>query len=155
MTMRIVPARTAQASRAIAMRCVPALAIALLLGACSGGLFNRGAPDEFAVSRQAPLIVPPDFNLVPPAPGTPRPIGPDVRTEALQTLFPGQTIPPRSVTEEEILRQSGASRADPGARSNVADPDTVVVNKGGLTRRIVEAPAGGDPAIARVEPGAR
>jgi hypothetical protein len=136
------------------LRFVPAIAAARALGACNGGLFNRGAPDEFAVSRQAPLVIPPDFNLAPPAPGTPRPIGPDTRAEALQTLFPGQTIPPRSVTEEEILRQSGASRADPGARSNVADPDTAVVNKGGLTRRIVEAPEGGDTTVARVEPGA-
>ena len=31
-----------------------------LLGACSqgGSLFNRIRPDEFAVSRQAPLVVP-------------------------------------------------------------------------------------------------
>lgn len=130
------------------------LVAGLAASACSGGLFDRGAPDEFAVSRQAPLVIPPDFNLAPPAPGTPRPMGPDTRAEALQTLFPGQTIPPRSVTEEEILRQSGANRADPGARSNVADPDTVVVNKGGLTRRIVEAPEGGDATVARVEPGA-
>lgn len=133
---------------------VAALAAGLAVSACGGGLFNRGAPDEFAVSRQAPLVIPPDFNLVPPAPGTPRPIGPDSRTEALQTLFPGATLPPRSVTEEEILRQSGANRADPGARSTVADPDTMVVNKGALTRRIVEAPAGADERVARIDPGA-
>ena len=54
--------------------------IALIAGlgamtaACgSGGLLNRDRPDEFAVQRQAPLVVPPDFNLEPPAPGAPRP----------------------------------------------------------------------------------
>ena len=54
--------------------------IALIAGlgamtaACGGGgLLNRDRPDEFAVQRQAPLVVPPEFNLVPPQPGAPRP----------------------------------------------------------------------------------
>ena len=35
-----------------------------MTAACgSGGLLNRDRPDEFAVQRQAPLVVPPDFNL--------------------------------------------------------------------------------------------
>ena len=45
-----------------------------MTAACgSSGLLNRDRPDEFAVQRQAPLVVPPDFNLVPPKPGAPRP----------------------------------------------------------------------------------
>ena len=45
-----------------------------MTAACgSNGLLNRDRPDEFAVQRQAPLVVPPDFNLVPPKPGAPRP----------------------------------------------------------------------------------
>ena len=44
-----------------------------LLASCGGsGIFNRDRPDEFAVQRQAPLVVPPDFNLQPPAPGAGR-----------------------------------------------------------------------------------
>ena len=37
------------------------------LSACGGGrgLAGRDRPDEFAVSRQAPLVVPPDFALEP------------------------------------------------------------------------------------------
>ena len=35
------------------------------LSACgSRGIFNRDRPDEMAVSRQAPLVIPPDFALV-------------------------------------------------------------------------------------------
>ncbi|MEY4160521.1 MAG: hypothetical protein RLZZ136_1142, partial [Pseudomonadota bacterium] len=45
----------------------------LLAGCGSSGLFNRDRPDEFAVQRQAPLVVPPDFSLTPPQPGAPRP----------------------------------------------------------------------------------
>ena len=49
---------------------------ATTLSACgSNSLFSRDRPDEFAVSRQAPLVVPPDFSLTPPAPGTARPGG--------------------------------------------------------------------------------
>ena len=49
------------------------VAAALVLGACGGGggVFNRNAPDEFAISRAAPLVVPPDYNLTPPKPGSP------------------------------------------------------------------------------------
>src|SRR3546814_20456063 len=44
--------------------------LATTLSACgSNSLFNRDRPDEMAVSRQAPLVVPPDFSLTPPAPG--------------------------------------------------------------------------------------
>ena len=45
---------------------------ALLAGCGSTGFLNRARPDEFAVSRQAPLVVPPDFSLTPPNPGAPR-----------------------------------------------------------------------------------
>ena len=37
--------------------------LATTLSACgSNNLFSRDRPDEFAVSRQAPLVVPPDFS---------------------------------------------------------------------------------------------
>ena len=49
-----------------------AIAAASLLSACGGGgLFNRERPDEFAVQRQTPLVVPPDFALTPPKQGEP------------------------------------------------------------------------------------
>jgi hypothetical protein len=51
----------------------------LHLGGCSKGTvqdalgMSKRAPDEFAVVRRAPLIVPPDYDLRPPDPGAPRP----------------------------------------------------------------------------------
>ncbi|HJQ16432.1 MAG TPA: DUF3035 domain-containing protein [Allosphingosinicella sp.] len=127
------------------MRIVPiALAVgaasALLAGCGSGGLANRSRPDEFAVARQAPLIVPPDFALVPPRPGEPSPATADGRTQALQALFGGPA--PRSAVENQMLRESGSDRADPGARSVAGDPKTNVVDKGSTTQVIVAAPAG-------------
>jgi hypothetical protein len=51
----------------------------LQLGGCARGTvqdalgMSKRAPDEFAVVRRAPLIVPPDYDLRPPDPGAPRP----------------------------------------------------------------------------------
>lgn len=51
----------------------------LQLGGCSRGTvqdalgMGKRAPDEFAVVRRAPLILPPDYDLRPPDPGAPRP----------------------------------------------------------------------------------
>lgn len=56
---------------------------ALLTGCASGGLRNRNAPDEFKVTRMAPLVVPPDFALVPPAAGSPQAQAADSSTQAL------------------------------------------------------------------------
>ncbi len=37
---------------------------------CAALKSHSRSPDEFAVARSAPLIVPPDFNLAPPVAGT-------------------------------------------------------------------------------------
>lgn len=118
-----------------------ASAATLLLAGCgSGGLANRDRPDEFAVARSAPLIVPPDFALVPPRPGEPNPIGADSRSQALQALFGGPAA--RSTAESQMLREAGASNVDAGARSVVGDPGTTVVDKGATTQTIIAAPEG-------------
>jgi len=134
----------------------PLLALAVL-GACGhhrhvGSFGGRGAPDELAIGRQAPLVIPPDFNITPPKPGAPRPVAPDARQDALQALFPDGNAP-KSNAETALLEQSGANRADPTARSTAGDPGTTVANKGAFVRKLVEAPVGGDTALARVTPG--
>ena len=85
-----------------------------MLAACgsSGGILGRDRPDEFAVQRQAPLVVPPDFNLTPPAPGTPRPAEGTASEQALEALFGGPA--PRSAVETSALDRAGA--AEPGIR---------------------------------------
>ena len=113
---------------------------AMLLGACSqgGSLFNRIRPDEFAVSRQAPLGVPPDFSLMPPNPGAPRPQDLDSSKQALDALFGGPA--PRSAVETDALGKAGASAV--GIRSVVGDPKTKTVAKGATLRDILAAPEG-------------
>ena len=124
---------------------VPVLIIAatlpLFLGACgsSGGVFSRARPDELAVARAAPLVVPPDFALRPVTPGAPRPQEADSSTLALQAMFGGPVQ--RSPAEKATLGAAGADRADPGIRSTAGSQGTTVVDKGAATRDIVSAPA--------------
>ena len=110
-----------------------------MLAACGGGgLFNRDRPDEFAVQRQASLVVPPDFSLTPPAPGAPRPAEGTAAEQALDALFGGPA--PRSEIETSALDRAGA--AAPSIRSQIGDPGTNTVAKGRVTRDIIAAPEG-------------
>lgn len=116
-------------------------AAAMLLAGCtSNGLAHRDRPDEFAVARTAPLVIPPDFALVPPRPGEPMPISADARTQALDALFGGPA--PRSTAENQVLGAAGSDDADAAARSVAGDPGTKTVDKGATTQTIIAAPAG-------------
>jgi hypothetical protein len=124
--------------------------LAAMTAACGGGgIFNRDRPDEMAVQRQAPLVVPPDFNLTPPAPGAPRPGEGTASEQALDALFGGPA--PRSRVEASVIDRAGA--AAPGIRSNVGDPATATVAKGSVTRDIVAAPEGDGASAQAVIPG--
>lgn len=111
-----------------------------LAGCGSTGLFNRNRPDEFAVSRAAPLVVPPDYALTPPQPGTPQPSAEGTSQQTLEALFGGPA--PRSQSEISMLNRAGAARSEAGIRSNAGDPNTFVVNKGTATQDILRAPSG-------------
>ena len=100
-------------------------ALALLAG-CGKRGYDRARPDEFAVARQPSLMIPPDFALVPPAPGA-------ARVQANSTA-------PRAAAEAAVVNKAGD--AAPGIRSAVGDPKTNVVDKGQTTRDIVAAPEG-------------
>jgi hypothetical protein len=132
----------------IPFRSTVAIAGASLLAACSsGGLAGRDRPDEFAVQRQAPLVVPPDFALVPPQPGAPRPAEGTAAQQALDVLFGGPA--PRSATETSLLQRAGP--AAEGIRSSVGDPQTFTVDKGTTTQAILKAPEGdGQAASANI-----
>lgn len=123
------------------------LAMLVLAGCHSGpkgGVFasRKGVPDEFAVGRAAPLTVPPDFALVPPKPGQPRPQDADSSTQALNALFGGPH--PVSQGEAALLAAAGPP-PQPGIRSEAGDPNTQVVNKGQGTQAILKAPPSDNP----------
>ncbi|HEX8301862.1 DUF3035 domain-containing protein [Sphingomonas sp.] len=116
------------------------VALAVSLSACTKSGYDRARPDEFAVARQAPLVIPPDFALVPPAPGAPRPQDTSPSSQAVDAMFGGSA--PRSAGEQATLDAAGRTSADAGARTTVGSPGTNVVDKGATTRDIVAAPEG-------------
>lgn len=127
------------------------LALLITLSACgSSGLFNRSRPDEFAVSRQAPLVIPPDFALVPPVPGAAPTATPESSRQAMEAMFGGPAQ--RSASESAALSAAGRDGAAPGIRTSVGDPNTNVVEKGATTRDIIAAPEG-DGQFARAATG--
>ena len=134
----------------ISIRSSLAIGAAALLASCaSHGLGGRDRPDEFAVQRQAPLVVPPDFALTPPQPGAPRPAEGTAAQQALQALFGGPA--PRSAVETSALDRAG--HADQGIRSGVGDPATHTVDKGTTTQAILAAPEGDGQVASAAIPG--
>ncbi|MDR6788443.1 hypothetical protein J2Y58_001801 [Sphingomonas sp. BE138] len=122
-----------------------------LLGGCGKRGYDRARPDEFAVARQAPLIIPPDFALVPPQPGAARTQGNNPQAQAIEALFGGPAA--RSAGETGVIDQAGGTgAATPGIRSGVGDPATNVIDKGQTTNDIVAAPQG-DGQDARAAAG--
>ena len=113
----------------------------LALSACGtiGGR-RSGAPDEFAVARNAPLVIPPDYSLTPPVAGTVTSTPADAQSQAVEALFGGPA--PRPQSEMQLLDEAGRDRAAIGARSIAGDPNTNVVDKGIVTQTIIEAPSG-------------
>ena len=119
---------------------IPALLIqpAIALGGCSLFAPKTKALDEFAVARNAPLVIPPDYTLTPPVAGTVSTPAEGAQAQAIEALFGGPA--PRSQTESKMLENAGRDRAVVGARSVAGDPETRVVDKGADTQAIIAAP---------------
>ena len=113
---------------------------AVLLGGCGVFTGKRAQLDEFAVARNAPLVIPPDYSLTPPVAGTVSLSPQEAQSQAIEALFGGPA--PRSSTESSMLDRAGRDRAAIGIRSTAGAPDTRVVDKGQATQTIIAAPEG-------------
>ena len=111
---------------------------AIALGGCALFQPKTKPLDEFAVARNAPLVIPPDYSLTPPVAGTVSSTAEGAQAQAVEALFGGPS--PRSQTESNMLDNAGRDRAVIGARSVAGDPDTRVVDKGAQTQAIIAAP---------------
>ena len=123
---------------------------AILLGGCSMFGPKQKSLDEFAVARNAPLVIPPDYSLTPPVAGTVSMTAQDAQTQAIEALFGGPA--PRSSTEMSVLERAGRDRASIGVRSTAGDPDTRVVDKGQATQAILAAPPADSPEASAQTP---
>ena len=114
------------------------LVAAISTSGCAMFRSRNTAPDEFAVARAAPLVIPPEYSLAPPIAGTATTPG-EVQQQAIDALFGGPA--PRSNAETSLLDQAGRDQVQIGIRSTAWDPDTRVVDKGATTLQILAAPA--------------
>jgi len=143
------------------------LAAAASLGGCQSVREQLGMgkkpPDEFAVTTKAPLVIPPGFNLRPPAPGAAptNSLSTDVQaqaamfsagdTSAVAANIQGNYSP----AERMLLATAGANRADPGIRQMLqSDQDKMQGADPSFTARLLGAapqPNNGQPIDANTE----
>lgn len=111
----------------VALRFGLVAALGVSLSACQSmsralGL-EKVSPDEFAIMTRAPLILPPDFNLLPPKPGQRRPQdlpSSQVAAAALYDSYDRKITKPLTQGENALLARVGASQASPAIRAVLA-----------------------------------
>lgn len=113
------------------------LAVGLVAGCDSSremlGL-DKSAPDEFAVYSRAPLSLPPDYALKPPAPGQTRPQASEPARDARRALL-GDRAQPVSVPKggslglQALYKATGADRADPSIRETVNQETSILAEE--------------------------
>jgi Protein of unknown function (DUF3035) len=131
------------------------LACCIALAGC-GGIGRalgvaKSSPDEFSVVTKAPLVIPPDYTLKPPAPGVQSPQT-DTTAEAQAALLGGTTsdstsdaasnAPPLPSTmsdgERALVIAAGAEYADPLIRQVVDQEYAGLTDKGpSLSDRLI------------------
>ena len=115
---------------------------------------TRQAPDEFAVTTKAPLIIPPDFNLRPPAPGAAPLNQTDPTASAAVAMF--NTEDPAIAAaqmqgnytpgEKMLLAHAGVQNADPTIRAQLqSDERNMQGADASFTDRILGSPAKAPP----------
>jgi hypothetical protein len=82
---------------------------------------TKVTPDEFRVVTKAPLTLPPDYSLRPPAPGEPRPQELQPESAARNALFGARAAESRSDGEKLLAAKAGGDKADPLVRYVVDD----------------------------------
>jgi hypothetical protein len=110
--------------------------LAALGGALSGCTNTAAAlgmtkvvPDEFRVVTKAPLTVPPDYSLRPPAPGEPRPQELQPESAARTALLGQRAAQDRSQGEKLLAAKAGGDKADPLVRYVVDDEFGEIAHK--------------------------
>jgi hypothetical protein len=110
-----------------------ALVAAVGLSGCQSAKKALGVakvtPDEFRVVTKAPLVVPPDYALRPPAPGEPRPQELQPESAARNALLGAREAEGRTDGEKLLVARAGADKADPLIRYVVDDEFGDVAHK--------------------------
>lgn len=119
----------------------------------------KTTPDEFRVVTKAPLVVPPEYALRPPAPGEPRPQELAPESAARNALLGTRGNVVRSQGENLLVAKAGGERSDPLIRYVVDDEFGDVAHKEkSFADRVMfwrkDAPAGSTAKPAPVDAAA-
>jgi len=149
--------------RTAALLSVAAIALAGCDTLRSAAGMDKSAPDEFAVTTKAPLVIPPDYNLQPPRPGA-VPTNQVEPTEAAEGALFGNdpaTVAAQlpntySDSEKMLLANAKVQNIDPQIHQNLAsDYKNMVGADDGFTKDILfwQKPKdnGGEPLDADKE----
>ena len=90
---------------------------------------SKVTPDEFRIVTKAPLVVPPDYSLRPPAPGEPRPQELQPESSARAVLVGQVQAADRSPGENMLVARAGGTQADPLIRFVVDDENGDIAHK--------------------------
>jgi hypothetical protein len=90
---------------------------------------SKVTPDEFRVVSKAPLVLPPDYALRPPAPGEPRPQELEPESAAREAMLGQRDAQVRSDGEKLLVAKAGGDKADPLVRYVVDDQFGAIAHK--------------------------
>jgi hypothetical protein len=111
---------------------------------------DKSVPDEFAVVSRAPLVMPPDFNLRPPAPGADRPQEGTSADQARSALVGRERLNQYrargfSVGEVKLLELAGTASVPPDIRRSLdRETSAFAAEEKSFTDKLVFWKEGGD-----------
>lgn len=110
---------------------------------------TRSAPDEFRIVTQAPLTLPPDYNLRPPRPGEARPQEREPGAEARAALFGQDVGAAASQGERVFVSSAGAEAADSNIRDTIDfESQSIVRRNESFVNRVISFQGSGAEANA-------
>jgi hypothetical protein len=90
---------------------------------------SKKTPDEFNVVTKAPLVIPPEYALRPPAVGAELPRELDAGNRGRTILFGQDTGQTASAGEKALVSEAGAMAADADIRTRVDYADARIIRK--------------------------
>jgi hypothetical protein len=121
------------------------LCMTLTVSACGGGLsdafaYKKNPPDEFAILKKQPLIIPPDYSLKPPNEAGSKIARTSTRVEAEQILT-GREVDISEIAsdgEKEILDRIGSDPSQNNVRSKIqSDGNNVIGKEQAVTENLI------------------
>lgn len=110
---------------------------AIIVSTCIAGMLVAGcaslggsnSPDEFRVVKKAPLVIPPDYSLRPPAAGSGTPFEVDPTRAGTASAFGSDLGQNASASERALVAAADANAVSPVIREQVDWEEAKVIRK--------------------------